>query len=231
MAGFTGRVDNDSHNFKVTSQCGCSKHFTKRDIIDIAFEEIMENVASTITSALLNLDMFGEYSIPYLFIFLDYTYNHCSPQFVKALSLRLQYALDVSMEVKKKRTQCYVLEELAGHVGREVLGRKPFLSDSFREGIPQQVSSETYGFAFCDYDDEQKKYSNNISVKCKQNEKDVLLESDHAFQILEYGQAIPNKGFSMVFYCHLPTYTPGYIEIRKFALIIAIIDFYGTNLF
>jgi hypothetical protein len=190
----------DKKSIRISNVCDCTIHISLRNIIEIGLKPVIRNITTDIAASLRNNELFGNYIVKSLFIIGNmFTLSYKSPIYT-AYAMILQKEIDLSIELKERDTQGFVLRQDLCRLLQPNLGKKPYMCDSFVIGNLNQVSKETYIIyaepnGFLSSVTPKKK----TSAKSKDDETIFLGNEDAAIVILQKGQLIPNKGISKRF--------------------------------
>lgn len=175
------------------SACDCSIVLSIRDIVEISFKPVMLEIASIISSSLVNENFFGNYiNIEYLYSMISFNHN---PQFQIILSSLLNEELDRLNEVQGVDTICLAAPEIPDLF----LHQRSMTCHSFRHGDLHQISNENLGFSVKCIDNGvyedigpfyKDKKANKESFNCK----------DMAFVLLKKDDTITYPGVERVIY-------------------------------
>lgn len=178
----------------VNSNCSCSVYLSIRDIVDIAFQPVIANIASIISSVIANERLFGKFHVKNQFILGDiYNFLHDSPLHQKMTQI-LQETADASIRSKELGTFSHVMLKSTDCLFQPRIGDRHFLHESFRKGCLHQVSRDNYGLDFY-----SERTQNDLQVSYNDGAIENTIERNEIMVILQSGQSITNEGITATF--------------------------------
>ncbi|KAG2235803.1 hypothetical protein INT48_001029 [Thamnidium elegans] len=185
----------DTNAVKLNNSCNCNVRLTIADFIDISFTPVLQDIARTLSTSLLNKKLFGNYiGINYLFSFIHFNNN---PQLQYTLARILEEEADDFSLKFGIVTSCLVVPELFSQLLRPVIAQQPFCYKDFKIGALQQVCSENYviGITQNEYQGECPLYKAEIT-----DTESIECDDNIVFPFLNKGDPINNVQSDRTFY-------------------------------
>lgn len=153
----------------------------------------MQTITTMITATIENIELFKDYSVDYNFVLGNLFNISLDSQLYTVYVKLFQEALDKSIECKEKDLQGFVLSQSIHQLLQPIMHTKPYMYDSFKFGILQQVSKETYGIYVNEFYKNDKRYgSNQTKLYLPSNDNIIVGGKDSAMIILRKGQSVEN---------------------------------------
>ncbi|KAI9364817.1 hypothetical protein BD770DRAFT_154174 [Pilaira anomala] len=181
----------DTQWVPLSSNCKCGIYLSVRDIIDISFQPVFQEIALLVATSLINNNLFGHYTnIEFIFNVICFNNN---PKFHTILS-------DMLNEGQDSEVRSLFLPKLSNQLLQSIAHqRSSAVYKSFQDGELQQISNENYGFYFYCLKGYQ---SENISpfYKDEKNDEKSQDSEDVIFLLLEKGTIISRCGVKRLIY-------------------------------
>ncbi|GAA5795003.1 hypothetical protein HPULCUR_000354 [Helicostylum pulchrum] len=179
---------------KLSKECKCRIDLSIRDILDVALRPVISDIINTISSTLVNGDLFGKYYVEHQFVLgnlFQLSYN--SPLHKKMTSM-VQEELDDVVEYRELGLCSFALLKSIDQLLRPKIGNRHSLHEVFHNGCLHQVSRENYGLDFY-----AKKSQRGIAVSYKDGMMENTVDAGNISVILRRGQLIENEAFIRIF--------------------------------
>ncbi|KAI9359865.1 hypothetical protein BD770DRAFT_471686 [Pilaira anomala] len=194
--------------------CLCKVCLTEKDIIEIAFKPMLQEIASLVSASLINKNLFGNYTdIQYLVNFMHFNNN---TQLKNTLTCMLNDELDCLNLDRGVDLHSLTLPESPNQLLQPILFQRPFLYRQFQFGTLKQVVSDNYAISL--YQDTRGKFKSSYKNIITDTES-IEFDDDNAFPLLKKGDVIRDGQFNRVFYLDQLQYNYGeelLIRICKF---------------
>lgn len=146
----------------INDTCECSINVTLRSIIDNGLNPILKNITTIIAGSVVNKNLFGYYTVDHLFVLGNiFNLKQESLIFTKYINI-LQHKLVDSFELKEKFCKIFILKETLYQILQPIIEKKQYIYESFIDGIPDQVFTNTYILYECS--EESKNILNPIVI-------------------------------------------------------------------
>jgi hypothetical protein len=199
-------VLDDKETIVLGKSCSqCSIKLSIRNIIEVALTPAILNIASMISSALVNPNIFGKYTVDHVFIIWKNLFDHggaaLNMPISKILNQMIMEAIDDTNQLKEIEPKCIVVSSPLQTLQPAKTGKTPFLLGSLNTGMLLQVASTTYGLALNLFEEEP---NNMLDMFCESGSGSsncmTSLKNSHAVVIVHKGEIIPREGIRKVIY-------------------------------
>lgn len=132
------------HRIAIDNSCDCSISLSKRDILDIAFNKVIQDTATIMAGSFSNPDLFGRFTIQQLIVIGHFIESNCSSAFHNILAIQLQSTLPLFFRDKEMQVQCVVdtTSAMKCMIQSNLQDKKPILQDFLLKGIPIKYRAE-----------------------------------------------------------------------------------------
>lgn len=174
----------------ISNDCTCSIGMSRRYIIDVGLNPVIQKMATITAASLTNYKLFGHYEVDYIFT-LGNPFNLCpSSIHYNTYHTQIQRELDIGIYSKGKDAQGFALQESLAKLSIPITQSKPYMYDRLISGTLCQVSRETYGIRLIDKRNQfQKFYTNDCTT--------MIPDDGSYLVVLKKGQQIPITGFTI----------------------------------
>ncbi|KAI9258629.1 hypothetical protein EDC94DRAFT_163419 [Helicostylum pulchrum] len=129
----------------LSKSCACSVYLTVRNIVDISFRPILQDIISLVSTSLINKQLFGKYrNMQYMFHLIHFNYN---PQFQHIIMKILKDETNEFLYEQNIDIPHYTLPELSSQLLKPALQQEPCSYKAFQVGFLSHVHSKNYGFS------------------------------------------------------------------------------------
>ncbi|GAA5799294.1 hypothetical protein HPULCUR_004705 [Helicostylum pulchrum] len=198
-----GSTSDDRLTMSLTDKCRCVIDLNMNSMIEIAWKPTFKSLATTLSSSLENLNLFGlYYNINYLFGLIHFNQ---SSEYQKRIAYLLSTELNSKLIGKETSARCFIIEDFPAQflhpkIDPKIDQKPPVFSQaSFQRGNVTVVSKDSYGYSIVlpgsgIYD---------TIVPSKKDEKLGVVRNtiykERAFLLLKKGDAIDRSGLEKSF--------------------------------
>ncbi|KAI8087077.1 hypothetical protein BDF21DRAFT_413689 [Thamnidium elegans] len=178
----------------LSSSCSCKINVTIHDVIEISFKPVLQDLAVTILSSLINKRLFGKYlNVQHLFNLIHFNKN---PQFQDTISRILEEEVDTFNRVQGIDTSWFVIPVLPAYVLQPVINQQHFLYKEFQTGTLHQIFAENYTLRiFIYYQGKEVWYEDNET-----NTDQIEFVGDYICPIVKKNDMLSNITAKKTFY-------------------------------
>lgn len=199
---------------KLSSSCNCRINLKIKDVIDISFRPLIQEIASIISTSFKSKQIFGDYfDAEYIF---GLVYFNNNKQFQNTLAKILKEEIEDSNREQKIEIPFFFIQELPNLLLQPLINQRPFFYKAFQYGTFHQVYSQDFGMmiTFDEDTDDELKILHKEKVKDK---NDVELERKHLVSLVKKGDIILDLQLKQQFYLNIKTPpTIFWIKISKY---------------
>lgn len=165
------KLDNNANSSG--SSCNCGIEFSIRDMMQIGIKPAINNIATIISSALLDPDFFGKYIVGHVFV-MGTLFDGILPSTPINAALRqiILESIQDSNQFKVIEPKCFVLLKSVQELTKPTVGKKPFLNGNFgKGGVLRQLSKETYSFRLFAFDRRDVEKNEELTIFYQQQQQ------------------------------------------------------------